>query len=390
MSTFLTKLNTLIDHEKDIQHLLTILRDHVSLHSLRQIVKREVAVMEADTVRSVYYESLKIDVLPNVLWQSIVEFVPDDKAVKSVCKTFKNSVDRNRINWMRAWRATAIPPPIFSDEKHSRNVFVVAPNRETLTPSEIQKGMKGPMRSLSAARAMMKSGDKVFLCEGTHQYFAEGESHDTMRNPMFDEIEIEGMGECHLILVEEDEFQIYGKLHLINIQVSHFPGSYQCVHVRDGGSLWMTECSFDGSVLELGDGSFVQCVRCAFSDVSDEMSINAEGKSTLRMIDCQIWKNRESDTRLMEEDDPLASTVSTRPKYMSGEKVELQLIGCTFTSRRIPPTYPPLTRLRALTEDSLVFYNRFFTTESSIEIVRDMYPRTIPPMFGWQYEPFLM
>ena len=112
--------------------------------------------------------------------------------------------------------------------------------------------MKGPMRSLSAARAMMKSGDKVFLCDGEHQYFTEGESYDTMRNPMFfDEIEIEGMGECHLMFVEEDGLQIFGKLHLINIQISHFPGAYQCIYVRDGGSLWMTECSFDGNFLGL-------------------------------------------------------------------------------------------------------------------------------------------
>ena len=364
MSSFLTKLNTLIDHEQDFQHLLTILSNHVSLQSLRQIVKCQVAVMEEDTVRSIYYESLQIDVLPDVLWQSIVDFIPDDKAVKSVCKTFRDSVERNRINWMRAWRATAIPPPVYSEGKQ---VFVVDPNRASLTPSEIRKGMKGPMRSLSAARAMMKAGDKVLLCEGEHQYFAEGESDDTFRNPMFDEIEIEGIGECRLILVEEDEFQIFGKLHLINIQVSHFPGAYQCVHVRDGGSLWMTECSFDGSGLAVADGAFAQFVRCAFSDVSDDMGIDASGQSTLKMIDCQIWKNRESDTRAMEQDDPLASTVSTRPKYKSGEKVELQLIGCTFTSRRIP-TYPPLTRLTGLTDESLVFYNRFFATESSIEM----------------------
>ena len=102
MSSFLTRLNTLIDHEQDFQHLLTILSNHVSLQSLRQIVKCEVAVMEEDTVRSIYYESLQIDVLPDVLWQSIVDFIPDDNAVKSVCKTFRDSVERNRINWMRA------------------------------------------------------------------------------------------------------------------------------------------------------------------------------------------------------------------------------------------------------------------------------------------------
>ena len=120
MSSFLTKLNTLVDREQDIQHLLTIFSNYVSLQSLRQIKKNDVVVMEADRVRSEYYESLQIDVLPDVLWQSIVEFVPDDKAVKSVCKTFKKSVEQNRIKWMRAWRAAAIPSPTFSEDKHSR------------------------------------------------------------------------------------------------------------------------------------------------------------------------------------------------------------------------------------------------------------------------------
>ena len=291
--------------------------------------------------------------------QSILQFLSDEKSVKAVSKSFKEHVNKNQIlDTLSRRKTTAQLQAPFEG-----TTWIVDPNRATLTDKEILNGFKGPCRSLLEAREEMQSGDKVLLCEGHHEWFLDDENdpHDA-----FEEDEclyIEGVGQCYLSFNEWHESAFHGKLSLSDIIIQEEQSrGYILMEFWNNACISLTDCVVDGANLYFYDQSSLNCIRCLFTDTTNQFAIYGQQRSSLTMVDCQIEMNRIPNKvvtpdywKLLESDD--------KSKFEAkGGAVTMRLIGCTFLSQNM--ALNPMTKIQeGIDKSTSTFqYNKYTTS----------------------------
>ena len=291
--------------------------------------------------------------------QCILQFLSNDKSIKAVSKSFKEHMAMNQIRDMRSRRESSAQNQALSPFEGT--TWIVDPNRDNLTEKEIQNGFEGPSKSLVDAMKIMESGDKVLLCEGHHEWFSENED-EHVRFGEDECLYIEGVGECYLSFTAEHESAFYGKLSVSNVHIRE-DGSrgYTLMEIWSKGSISFTDCIIDGINLGTYDESSLNCIRCMFTDKSNEFEILGENRSSLTFVDCQFEMNRIPNEVVppdyWQSNGPDIDEVSRFEAY--GGELTMQIIGCTFSSRNIPLN--PLTNIQGgiNKETSSFQYNKF-------------------------------
>ena len=107
-----------------------------------------------------------------------------------------------------------------------------------MNEDKTQRGIKGPIKSLQKAWDRIESGDKILLADGSHSLGKSFKRKD---------VRIEGIGECDIAFGIDDSeddvsaFHIQHKVSLSNIKIDN-----EWMTVKVQGTLWMTDCAFDG------------------------------------------------------------------------------------------------------------------------------------------------
>ena len=320
MASFQQKIESFIDSKQNISDLVSILK-HFSLQSVREMVKNQMKSMDPESIKKIYYDSMPLDTIisPDSM-QSILSYTPHQHSNQYLNKSIYQLIHKNKA------MASRLRKEAVASHFKENSVWMVDPERDELDEQELQKGIKGPLKSLDDALKAMESGDKIVLAEGEHileDGFAAYNNKD---------IQIEGVGECVLSLDANwvDQIQISGKLSMLNIVLQ------KCLSngFDDDGMLWLTDCIVrTPHFIYMSRGSSLDCMNVLFHRRDNEYSaylptIMTSSECSVSIKDCMFVSGGGYDER----EDEACPCIEIHPEITS-----LELVGNSFEKLQSVP-----------------------------------------------------
>eukprot|EP01084_Bolivina_argentea_P279672 478139_1 len=86
MSSFLNKMQTLVNHAENVNDLIGILQ-HIPLLNLKGLINESLKLMNSNTIKSIYFQSCPInDIISDDVVKSMVSYIPYEQSLKYVNK----------------------------------------------------------------------------------------------------------------------------------------------------------------------------------------------------------------------------------------------------------------------------------------------------------------
>ena len=269
--TFKDKVKATIDEAQSADDLISIMR-HYPLRSIRASLSELLKQITESQARSIHYESCSIEeIMPSDVMQSMLSFVPQQRQIKFVSKSFKKLTEQNEIlrNRSREQR--------IASQFNGKNVWNVHKVEDGLTSQKNEEPSKF-INGLDDVFAEMDDGDKVFLHEGA---YILGEVGFGNKN-----IEIEGVGDCSLTTCSEEYDDDMDVSHIVSINNVRFENTR--FNVERGGSMYLTDCEFCiWSGIGVNNRGSLNCHSCRFQgDLDSYSSVSAIGACSLTVENC--------------------------------------------------------------------------------------------------------
>ena len=315
MTSFLEETKAIVNQAQSIHELMNIM-DHIPflLQTLKAAINESLDAMGEDRVRSIHYQTHSIeDVIPFDVIQSALSYIPHQVSIKSVSESFQQLAQQNEILQERSREQ------MIASKFKGKNVWNVRKVNNCMDPASdgmrLQRNEEPSMiiHGLDEVFGKIESGDKIFFHKGEYgmsEEFAFGHK----------DVQIEGIGPwpCEFTpLCEDQEDKIIN--HNASIKNVEFLDTR--FHVKQGGSLYLTDCVFGTWMgVRVDSSGKLDCNGCRFE--GDDYhgcgsGIYASGACSLSVENCLF------DGCGGEEEDPCISIEETK-------KMNLKLIGNTF------------------------------------------------------------
>ena len=124
----------------------------------------------------------------------------------------------------------------------------------------------------------------------------------------------------------------------------------------------LTDCVVDGANLYFYDQSSLNCIRCLFTDKTNQFALYGQQRSSLTMVDCQIEMNRIPNKVVTPDYWDLHVSDDKSKFEAKGGSVTMRLIGCTFLSQNM--ALNPMTKIQeGIDKSTSTFqYNKYTTS----------------------------
>eukprot|EP01084_Bolivina_argentea_P027359 50874_1 len=280
MASELTKLTSLINAAENTHDLVQFL-DLLPIQNLKQYMINELQTMQPNKLKILHFQMTPLNnFFCTDLIQKILSFIPDEKSLKYINKSF-NALLKKNTKLMIKFRQEKLLYNFQTKQTWYVDHTSTISDMKDLALKIKRHKITGIKKTLHDALNTMKSGDKILLSDGTHKMYQNFKHYSK-------NIQIEGTGNNCSVVTAKDDLGDYEENINQDISISNV------ILVNNGlyaekSKIYLTDCRI-ANFLDV-ENCTLDCMRCYFKGKGHDCSaIQISGESSLLVSDCLFEK----------------------------------------------------------------------------------------------------